>query len=284
MKFHLLSQLIVFFRSLKTLRIDRYGHTFANHYEKIFVDCKKLEHLTFWLHTMPDPALNAIRTTLKMNENLKTLELLHIHDGNVFSEDFSSEIKFKLESFCIYFNVLEPQLLRNLHSFLITQKNCLEKLTIRITTIETMKIIASMPRLKKLYLHGIDDIDQLEVAAESWPPNHSLTVLNIPCFWNDNNSYEFFPKLFPKVEALHITTFGDREADFISENFKCLKRMRMENFRATSIKDEDFFLRLSKLCRLDLVATEYEDLSKKLNVQKVQFEFTEEPQTRVDDF
>lgn len=98
-------------------------------------------------YTTPELAVDAIRTTLKMNANLNTLEL---HHGTVFSKDFSSEIKFKLKSLKVLVTESEPQLLQNLHSFLMLQKNNLEELIFEsLVTFESLKTIVSMPRLKK---------------------------------------------------------------------------------------------------------------------------------------
>lgn len=192
-------------RNLKTLYID---FRIAHHYDTAFANCENLEHLTIMMPpTMPKPALDAIRTSLKMNANLKKLEL---YRGNlVFSKDFSSEINFKLKSFDIEFYEFKPQWLSNLHSFLITQKDNLEELKIKFATVEALKTIMTMPRLKTFSLFETISIGEIEIAAESCPPNHSVTDLRIPRFSYNIKSYRSFSKVFPKVEALQIKDFWD---------------------------------------------------------------------------
>lgn len=121
-----------------------------------FANCKSLESLSISLGeqvALLDSDCDVIRNILKSNKRLKKLEL---HEIPVFSEDLSSGINFRLTELKIYpeYNGASGALhQKNFNLFLMTQRNSLEHLILEdYVSVEVLKTISSMPRLKKLSL------------------------------------------------------------------------------------------------------------------------------------
>lgn len=87
-----------------------------------------------------------------------------------------SPLERKLKDLEIRSSSKEPQFLKNLNSFLKTQKDTLETLSINTgLDVEVMKTILSMSRLKHCHLQELDRSNPLKHDA-SFPQNISLTT------------------------------------------------------------------------------------------------------------
>lgn len=187
-------------------------------------------------------ASEAIRTTLKSSNGLKKLE---IKCDSLFSEDFSSEVSFKLKQINFYSLVRnDAYFQQNVNLFLLTQKQTLETVIFAGSMgVEAMRTIMSMPRLTKLTF-GVNDVDPENLAAENLPQNHSVTNLHLTGDWKKETSYKIILEAFPSVESLRILKLTDEIADVISVTCKSLKKLAVIQFEAKSIKDEKYFLEL----------------------------------------
>lgn len=210
-------------------------------------------------------ASEAIRNTLKSSNGLKKLE---IKCDSLFSEDFSSEINFKLKQLHIY-SLVDSEVVfqRNVNSFLMTQRETLESVIFAGRMgIEVLETILTMPRLKKLTF-GVNCIDPLKLATVILPENKSVTSLHLTGVWRNLTSYKIILKAFPNVENLRILKMTDEVAEIIPEACKKLKTFTPMQFEVKSIKNEDFYRNLSKFasCLIEPASLE---LFKKFNTNK----------------
>lgn len=187
------------------------------------------------------------------------LQLLQLGENSVFNVDFSSEIQFQLDSLCLFFHEQETQSLKYLRSFLITQKKILKD----------VKTIVVQPHLNKIRILETNSIYQIKAPSEILPPNQFTTILIDSLYWYQTRLYDDVSKMFPKSEVLHVTTFCNQTAASISKHFKTLKSLHCENFKATNIIDESFFINLQEFTTSRQVSTEFLDLSNKLNVKAI---------------
>lgn len=208
-------------------------------------------------------ASEAIRTTLKSSNGLKKLE---IKCDSLFSEDFSSEVNFKLEKIHFYSLVRsEAVFQQNVNLFLITQRETLESVIFAGSMgVDAMRTILSMPRLKTLTF-GVNDIDPEELATANLPQNQSVANLHLTGNWHRKASaYKVLLKAFPNVESLRILKLTDDLADLIPEACKSLKKLTVMQFEAESIKNEKFYLKLLTFTSC-LVKPTSQELFEKLN-------------------
>lgn len=195
----------------------------------------------------PPSAVNAMRTCLKINIGL---EYLILHSESVFSEDFSSEIRFNLRNLQTGFGGNQIQR-RNLNSFLKTQRNSLKSLVIiNWMGIDVFKTVLSMPGLTHLFLVA-NDLAEPEFLVENFKENNSVVSLQL---WLDFSiddeavsKFKTFLKAFPKVQSLKILNMDNNIADFISETCVFLKKLSVEFFMASKVADESFFFNLESL-------------------------------------
>lgn len=108
---------------------------------------------------------------------LKRLKKLKLENYFLFSENFPSDICFKLEELdfiCNYEFGFSPNLIflmDNINFFLLTQRDTLVKLSLdRYISHDVMKIILSMPRLKSfaLGLRNMHPLEAFEVQECRW--------------------------------------------------------------------------------------------------------------------
>lgn len=93
---------------------------------------------------------DSLKTSLIVNKQLRILELDFC--DVIFKENFASQISFKLTELTICCGDLHKLLIRkNFNKFLASQKDTLEVLKLEGWINDgVMKIVSSMPRLKKL--------------------------------------------------------------------------------------------------------------------------------------
>lgn len=193
------------------------------------MNCKNLEKLTVWSvshrsgFSTPQQSVSQI---IKSNDKLKVL----LAPNYLFNKDVSSEFGFKLTEIEIegVHNEVQHQ---NVNLFLKTQRDTLENLEFYIhqyVDVEFMKIVLSMPRLKRFsvscYL-----VDRLGAAAETLPQNHTVTHLSFPQGVT-RNTLQNLIKMFPKVEYLEISEMNDEILDSMSETCKSLKSLSIHAF------------------------------------------------------
>jgi hypothetical protein len=144
------------FKGLKTL-ITKCCH--ASIYNEIFINCCNLTQFIIKAgNQISLTALNAIKTILENNVNVTILGI-HFNIFNLlFSENFSSKIKFKLNEFHaqdIYRIAGDQSIIRtNLHNFLMTQMSIVSLTIDNWMGVEVLKLIFHMPALKCLILKG----------------------------------------------------------------------------------------------------------------------------------
>lgn len=150
----------------------------------------------------------AIVVDLMMNnKGLKKLELVMVQ--NIFDEDISSKIDFKLNEFrlLIYDDQKNNKRDQNINRFLQTQRNSLETLAVKGFVLRRymMRTILSMPRLKTLNLgFAFQCSVSLANKIRKYPPNFSIN--NLQCTIRDAT----FWKLFPNVRNLILYGLYDR--------------------------------------------------------------------------
>lgn len=225
----------------------------------------------------PDTTLNVIRNSLKMNKALKRLAM---NGGMIFSDNFLTEIKFKLTSLSIM--QMEFQYQENFHAFLKTQKDSLEKICIgRWINFDVMDTILSMPRLKTAELspNGIERkgnpilLPERLNSMQCFSQNLSVTCLHlkntwITCFTPRLN--RLFLKAFPNIEYLKITTLDDENAVVIAETCKNLRQLDVERFSVQNTGNEAFYLNLENF-RGYKIEEDFQPLFEKLNGKKCIF-------------
>lgn len=152
----------MFLRSRNLKYLDIFGE-FTPYIGNAFIKCQNLETLSvFWYKDSPSTA-DALKAILKANSGI---EVLQIEGISVFSEDFLSEINFKLREFSIDTKANNQQL-QNLILFLETQSDTLEILSLPNCSdiiYAVMKNVLPMRRLRKLTF-GRNDTDQI---AHRW--------------------------------------------------------------------------------------------------------------------
>lgn len=154
-------------------------------------------------------SLEAIRTILKINADLKFLRINYEVFYLLFSEDFSKQISFNLREFHAESMQrplgIQVQVQQNLNAFLMTQRESIEKLTLgKWMGSDVFKTILSMPRLKNVTLMGFQGVEPAELQAESFPQNFSVTHLTLSDFWKDD-VIRFMLEVFPRLESMTIT-------------------------------------------------------------------------------
>lgn len=165
--------------------------------------------------------------------------MLKLNVCSIFSEDFSSEVGFKLSEFSL--KLIDPDLdiCKNLNQFLIKQKDSLEtiKVTHRVDA-ETFKIILSMPHLKHLSLPAHPPSENTANGFSS----QSILSLELYNFVNWSvNDYTVFLQAFPKVEILQVYGISTELANAISANCNSLKRLYIQEQFARIISKIEFF-------------------------------------------
>lgn len=255
-KIHLLNS-----RNLTTLVLGSY---FGAHFDKFFINCQNLEDVRIddYMSEIPSTAIVAIKSTLKSNRGIQKLSLC---GPSFFEEDFSTGINFSLKELSIlYFREVNQE---NLISFLKTQQNSLETLTIdKWKGEELTATILSMPRLRKLTLFvHMNSIDTIPGDCKS----NTIVDLHVTLFLG-SVEFENFLKSFPKVERLKISqsAFTNEIADSIPEIFKCLKRLFVQVWCATTLSNEAFFMNLDRI-EGDCVELNSNELFQKLNGRRI---------------
>lgn len=221
-------------------------------YHKAFVNCNNLEsiHLLYGEDlTIPPYALEALRNSMNENKNLKTL-LTFIH----FDKEFSSGVKFKLTELHLYHRRSGFS-----NAFLQTQRDCLESLLSDGTlNYYHWKTILLMKRLKKLDISSLPDA-QIFI-LKNLRRNHSVIELKVASLYPDLRLKAVL-RSFPKVQFLEIHgsfIITCDIANFIAETFVSLRKLFVDEFAATRIKNEDFYLKLEELKSKYLNATSLE--------------------------
>lgn len=243
-------------RNLKILHI--YGSSYERFYEA-FINCKNLESFTldYSLHYL---SADVLRTILKSNKRLKKLELC---GSSLFSQNFSSEIDFKLTEFL--FNGLSDNsdYLQNFNQFLITQRDSLERLRVeRWINVQVFGTILSMSRLKKLFL----DVQNLPpfTNREDFSRSQLITSLELSDFQNKCvMECTVLLQAFPNLKYLQISRMYNELADAISVGCKSLKRLHVERFEVVKIQNIEFFSKLEEFtcsCVVNCSNTLYESI------------------------
>lgn len=215
-------------------------------YGEIFTTCRNLETLSLFKLSPQKLAVTAARRILKSNKGLKKLVL--DYSSSLFREDISNEISFKLREFEFYGLITKTAKLHNFNLFMMTQKDSLETLDITVKrNLKLLKIILSMPRLKKLtfqvfYRFKPKFVDQII------PKNYSLTYLNLMSYceysYNDDTVIEVLLKAFPNIQTLKLRTLTDQVAKLIPITCESLRSLRVYIFEAEFILDESFYSNL----------------------------------------
>lgn len=182
---------------------------------------------------MPQSELNACYSILASSKDLKKLTC---YGDSLFSKDFCSKVNFKLRQFSIDEQGRDQQNHRNLNSFLWTQRNSLESVSIaRCMNLEMLRTILSMWRLEKVSLIDMSNINRGECVAEFLAKNVSVASLHLPFAPGGFFIYELFFKAFPKIKSLSISGLQDQCADIISEYCKSLRNLSAVWFYAVNI-------------------------------------------------
>lgn len=188
--------------------------------------------------------LDAIATTLKSNKSLK---ILNVSGGSVFSKTLASGVDFKLRELSIGQIEYETPFQQNFNSFLKTQRDSLEALTIeQELEAEVFRTILSMTRLKDIWMRS-NDIDLLKYSADNFPQNFSLETFFFKGPINNRDLFKKVLSMFPKVAYLNISNLTNEVAEIISETCKHLKKISTAKFSATNVSNEVFYKNLEKL-------------------------------------
>lgn len=168
--------------------------------------------------------------------------MLELPGSEIFSEDFSSEVGFKLSKFSL--NQFDDQvdIPTSLNQFLITQKDSLETIKIKQRVgVETLNIILSMPHLKHL-------------SVSAYPPSenavnlpNSQSIIGVVLFDFDDwsvSDYTVLLQAIPNVEMIKIYKFCNELAIAISATCKSLKRLYIRKCFYNIISNIEFFSNL----------------------------------------
>lgn len=165
-------------------------------YYQAFVNCKCLEELFIDLeNSISQNALDAIKTSLKMKNRLKKL---NIYSTPKFDIDFVAEVNFKLTELDLRGFLFDgPFSVQLFNKFLVTQNDTLKILVLSgwHKIFRIMKTILSMPRLKKFCLVTYQDVrhlSNLKASAELLPKSVSITSLSLFSFRCINRTLEIF--------------------------------------------------------------------------------------------
>lgn len=196
-------------------------------------------------NTPPPSTINAIRTCLDANQQLKKLDLI---GELLFSEDFLSTISCQLTEFDFTCFDNSLQIRQNLNLFLVAQSKSLEVLRLREWMgIEVMKTVSLMPRLKKLALHG-SYADPSEYEANEFPQCLLVTTLYLSQPDLKFEWYKILLKAFTNLESLGVLVMTDKIADLIPETCRSLRQLLVYNFKAQNVRrsNEAFYVNLEE--------------------------------------
>lgn len=203
------------------------------------------------------PKPEEIENILKAFPRIEFLEILAMTDETAvliaksckFLKKLSTMIFTTANDFAFFPNLVKfscqapsGKFQKSLVSFLEKQSDSLEVLSImNICNADHLKIILSMPRLRKLcFAAAIADFSDL--AVESLPKSLSVTKLKLLA---GNMVDKALLGAFPKVQSLEILGINNELADLISKTCKSLKHLHVERFLATKVSNEAFFLNLA---------------------------------------
>lgn len=228
-----------------------------------FGNCRNLETLR-----LPDEvfartsnsAINAIKNCLQ--SNAAQLTNLTICDGCFFDEDFSSEIRLRLEKFQTGFKGCHHVERKNLNLFLKTQKDSIKFLAVnKWVGFDVLKTVSSMRYLTELQWStseidadaidsDIDDTDDFQFDAENLPKNNSVIRLKLSFCSRESVLVKNLLKAFPKIQDLNVLLLTDAVADIIAETCEYLETIYTQYFFLKNVSNEAFFLNLKKrICR-----------------------------------
>lgn len=220
-------------------------------YFQAFVNCKCLEELFIDLeNSISQNALDAIKTSLKMNNRLKKF---NIHSTSKFDIDFIAEVNFKLTELDLRGFLFDgPFSVQLFNKFLVTQNDSLNILVLsewhKIFSI--MTTILSMPRLKELRLVTYQDVrylSNLKPSAELLPKSVSITSLSLFSLRCIDKTFKNFLNAFPNVQFFHLDLINDENVDEIAKALKSLKILDVDEFEVKNMSSKEFYLNLEEI-------------------------------------
>lgn len=213
-----------------------------------------MQKLSLDLYTpVPQVALDAIRSCVKSNNELKELTLSY---GSVINDEFLSGNRIKLtkfEAFNLSFDGLHS--LEIFNKFLMTQKDSIEILDITGLgpIVVALKTCLTMFRLKELYLNARNDLNEsyefeLGDDMSNFPKNLLTSDLSFLGFNFSANSLKIVLKTFSNTKSLTLERIDDENVDEIAKTCKSLKDLCVSIFDTKNPFNEKFYVNLEMFC------------------------------------
>lgn len=185
---------------------------------------------------------DVVKRFLVQNKQISNLSIRLCNEdyNELFSEDFSSELKLKLQTLSFYWrntSYVNPEIVENWKKFFLSQKDCLRRLVFECTfdcKSVLQMIVNEMKSLKHLTLVDLDDETILLSESDfTLQPNTSLKQIDVCVNWFiADNMFEELILASLNLELIYLIDLSTKTMKFLAENAKNLKHLIYEEIES----------------------------------------------------
>ena len=251
------------FPKLKVLRLKHHNW---NSFHHAFTRCQNLNEFRMCSSKISSEPVLEI---LKRNVNLNILEVSTAVFYQIFSsnDEFWQKNNLKLNTFEAHFTSHTShdveKIRKNFLNFLNTQAESLETLVIdRWMGVEVLKLIFHLPKLKNLTIDGLKNL----MLMPNWR-NFSLklnkSIQNLT-FYDVHPEFQIVKSLIdatPNLTHLEMHSMDQQVMEYLSENSKDLKALKLRAMEATDFSSRHLFPKLQEFA-ICIVFANQEDAMK----------------------
>jgi hypothetical protein len=177
-----------------------------------------------------------VKKFLCKNKSIKNLSMRLCHEDllDFFDEDFTDKHQLQMEILAFYWRntlFVERRVIRNLEKFIVSQKDCLQRLVYEGTfnTKSVLELIVNeMKSLTHLTLVDVDPVLTQE-GDYNFQPNESIQQIDVCVNWFVfDRVFEELVKATTNLEVLYIIELTLDTMKFLAENAKNLRHLIYE--------------------------------------------------------
>lgn len=234
------------FRKLKILK-GKYVQTLL--YYQAFASCTNLKELFIKSGDQSYGSMKAFKTMLMLNKDLKKLEISSNLLSQIFNEDVSMDIVFKLEhfalknSFCAVSHHVAVK--DNFRRFLSNQMFTLKVVSLdKWMGIDTLKLLLNMPNLKELTIKEFDFTETIDWENVSLQTNKSVEKMHYHDIENNIDIFKALVNALPNLKELKLFSLYQKLFEHLADSLKQLEVLKLRTIEVTDLGSKDLFPKL----------------------------------------